>query len=107
MKRKYLFLPIDSNEIFSYLLPGHAVNFYIKFVLYKNVSSKLYTNPVLLLMFTRLHVMTLSVNQCVLISQRNKKINFGEEINNQCYTCYVDVVVRNVTFVQCSKDIFS
>ena len=56
------------------------------------MSSKLYTNPVLLLMFARLHVTTLSVNQCVLISQRDKKLNFGEEINNQCYTCYVDVL---------------
>ena len=60
-----------------------------------------------LLMFPQLHVTTLSVNQWVLISQRNKKINFGEEINIQCYTCYVCVFVRNVTYVLCSKeDIF-
>ena len=80
MKRNYHFLPIYSNEIFSYGLPPHVANFYMKFALYKNVSSKLYTNPVLLLMFAQLHVMTLSVNQCVLINQPNKKINFLEEI---------------------------
>ncbi|HET9433217.1 MAG TPA: hypothetical protein VFO37_05635, partial [Chitinophagaceae bacterium] len=47
MKRNYYFLPFVSNEIVGYLLPEHGVNLYIKFALYKNVSSKLYTNPVL------------------------------------------------------------
>lgn len=45
MKRNYSFMPFNDKEIFDYLLPEHLVNFYIKFALYKNGSSKLYTNP--------------------------------------------------------------
>jgi len=46
MKFNLVFMPGVDNEIFDYLLPVHAVNFYIKFVLYKMVGFKLYTNPV-------------------------------------------------------------
>jgi len=49
MKRNYSFLPFVSNEIVGYLLPEHVVNFYIKFALYKNLGSKLYTNRLLLI----------------------------------------------------------
>ena len=45
MKCNLVFMPDIDNEILDYLLPVHVVNFDIKFVLYKKVGFKLYTNP--------------------------------------------------------------
>lgn len=107
MKRNDTFLPVDSNEIFGYWLPAHVVNFYIKFCLYKNVSSKLYTNPALF-------IDVCTASSCDLVSKPmcsnqspRKKINFrGRNKINVIRVIYVDLFVM-LRLCNAVRNIFS